>query len=385
MLLQLPIVANLVANLVAARTRSALDHAIPDLLPLTGRQWLIGRLVALGLPVTTIVTSRDVNAYHYTRRVIELGQPAAFKSDPVYWSSAAHELGHALFRLGWPRVVRLFDLARRASRVLAALGLGLTVGAVMFHLPTGAPAFACWAVAATLTIPVLIKELVATRLGLRELRPVLSPRDYRAARLDLAMAFGTYLTLVGGRALLLTQWSILDTIVVSPGTLTSLGVVVAAIASAGCVLHVVVGVLRLVRPSLDLAFRGGELPAVLLAFAGFLSIVTFVALVWDQGHHPAYAYAVVVAMTATADSWISLGHAPFVVPLLILRRLTRPLAGKGVDVTPSYRHASRAGLDLVLEGNRVRSGLALDPHETEIPWRHLAAACVLPLILAFWS
>jgi hypothetical protein len=149
-LLHVPRLAQLLAVAIALRTKATLDHQIPDELPMTAGEWLTGRLAEIGYPIGTIVTDKPGNCYRPASRLIQLSEETHFKADPVYWATAAHELGHARLRTELPIIGWLRTTAIWAGTGLVATGIGLAFGRVLYGLPrAGEFAFGCFAVAAT--------------------------------------------------------------------------------------------------------------------------------------------------------------------------------------------------------------------------------------------
>src|SRR5262249_54394096 len=71
-LLYVPWLAQELACLLAQRSRHALDHCIPDALPMTAGEWLVERISRLRYPIAALVTDRDSDAYWPAARLIRL-------------------------------------------------------------------------------------------------------------------------------------------------------------------------------------------------------------------------------------------------------------------------------------------------------------------------
>lgn len=394
-LLHVPRLAQVLATVIAMRTKSALDHRIPDDLPMTAGDWLAERLDELGHPIQAVVTSRDVDAYRPNARLIQLSAETHFKADPVYWATAAHELGHARIRAELPVIGHLRSAAVPAGLVLLAAGTGLVFGRVLYDLPAaGALALRCCAAAAAAQGFVLLDEGLASVLAYRELHRS-SAIDFvhlRAIRRVLVTAFATYFATYAAYAALLHYWPLIDALTghrpVHPGRLTWFGTAVAIAASLGCIATMLFALVRMIAPR-ELGEALEDRPSVGTAsgLVRTVPIVALVWLVWDHRVDAAYAWCAIAAFAVSWRTWLGILHVPFgLVHATVVRWLTRHV-GPGVDETPRYLRAREHGAYSIWLGNRRLERLDAERRD-EPRWLTrlvaLARLGYLPLLLAFW-
>ncbi|HEU0031748.1 MAG TPA: zinc metallopeptidase [Kofleriaceae bacterium] len=386
LLLAVPLIANQIAVTIVRRVESRLDHAIPDELPVTAGEWLAERIRVLGLPLGAIVSDQGTNCYRPARKLIQLTPETHFKADPVFWSTAAHELGHARLRLEHPIVDALQAVSRRFHRVLVSAGVGLGIGYVLYQLPLAANlALACFGLAIAFCIPIVVEEALASRIALRELRSAgLADRELRASRTVLVLACCTYLSLYVAYALLLTQWPLLDRLAdafSTRGTLTPIGGWIAVVATILCSFHIVLRVL-------GVAFEDRlerRVPFWLRVIAA-LAIFVLVALVWDARGDVAFACCVMLALAASADGWRAVGMFPGALLGVAIARFVRRYEGRGIDCTPRYLRDRARGSAEIRRGNRYVAELRFRPlPRPALAWLpRLVVLGYLPLILLLW-
>jgi Zn-dependent membrane protease YugP len=405
-LVYLPHVAVLVSSLIYAVVTSRLDHAIPDTLPQTAGDWLHEQLEREGpKDVRAVVTGGgrvpSQNAFYPRSRVIQLKAETYFKSDPVYWAIAAHELGHARFRTRHPWLATSLSAARRIKAVLAVFGLGLVAGNILYALPdVTLLAFRCLAVALVLDALVLVEEVIASRSAARLLSrsAALSSRDVRAVRVTLFFAFCTYFASFLSHAVLLSMW---QHVVALTGS-GQLGTVAAPLGTGGTIVVAIATGLGLIAAFLQIATmisptamreltRSGSGASFLLKHLRVLEYVfllAMLALVWDLRGDPTYAWCVILAAVPALSAVVAPFHLPLLLAYLVLERVHRALRKRhGIHRSAEFVRAEREGEARVAAGNRMIAALAADD-ATEASVRHRVAALVrmlyLPLLVVYW-
>lgn len=394
-LLYMPRLAQLFAVVIANRTKGTLDHQIPDDLPMTAGEWLAARLASLGYPIAAIVTDKQDDAYNPGDKLIQLSDETHFKADPVYWATAAHELGHARIRVELPIIGYLRTISGWGVVVLHAAGVGLAFGRVLYALPgSGELAFGCFAIAAGLRIFVLIDEALASVLAYRELHAsdAIDFVHLRAIRRSLVASFATYLVTYASYALLLRYWPLVEAIAGDRGAqasgLTRLGWTVAILVSIGCVLAIVAQLAGMFAPGEVAEALAGRRGLPLLAgLVRTSSIVVLIWLGWDHRVDATYAWCAILAFSASSSVWLSIMHLPFSIPHSIVSMFVKKLAGPGLDRTWKYLRARQQGASLVRAGNQRLERIA--ERQKEHPsWAYrltaLAKLGYLPLLIAFW-
>jgi Zn-dependent membrane protease YugP len=392
-LLYLPSVAHSLATIAYMRGAHRLDAAIPDDLPYTAGEWLEREIDRLGLSgrVRSIVSDgARRNAFHPRSSVIQLHVDTHFKRDAVQWATAAHELGHAQFWLGHPRLAAWLHRGEVACFVFATAGAGIAIGNALFALPGVTQlAFRLLAAAAVLQLARLGTEAHASILGMRSLRasPLLASHHLHSSRGAMMLAFGTYFSAAAARALLLTQWRLVERISAMPhvpplASLTSFGLVIAivltVVLAAVVVAHVAVLIMSIkARAMIELLNLIGVVRAV--AVAGFIY------LVWNHRADTTYAYFVMLAATQA----IGVVTGVLALPLAIVDRLAvapmlkRALALGGVHQTVELERDRRAGRMAVEDGNKAVKQLYASAASSRI-WA-IAQLAFVPLVIAFWT
>ena len=367
LLLYAPRLAQLVAVVLANRTKSALDHRIPDDLPETAGEWLDRELARLAIGVEAVVTDKHEDAYRPLDKLIQLRDTTSFKADPVYWATAAHELGHAHNRVRYPLVGTLRSHAALLTIPLLAAGVAFLAGHVLYAIPlTGTVAFACFAAASALGVFVLVDEALASVYAYRALRAnnAIDFGHLRAIRAVLVTSFATYFVTWASYALLLTQWSLLETLArpIAHAELTTLGWIFAAVLSAASVAA--------------LAVKQGTLR--------WVPITLLVLLVWDVVD-PAYTWCVLAALAASWRVWDRVAHLPAALPYGVMEVLLRRFEGRGVDKTAAYLVKRERGRRAVASGNRMIEHLRERWRYSE--WAQVSSFArfgYLPLLVAIW-
>jgi Zn-dependent membrane protease YugP len=391
-LLYIPWLAQDLACLLAQRTRHTLDHRIPDELPVTAGEWLIERLSRLRYPIAALVTDQESDAYWPAARLIQLRDQTFFKADPVYWSTAAHELGHARIHGEVPVIMALRLTATRLRPGLIAAGIGLAIGRVLYALPiAGTLAFRCFAIAAGSTIFTLIDEAAASVIAYRELRasPALTPAHRRASARMLIAAYATYLVTYVAYALLLRYWPLFERLAgdraPSPAQLTSLGWVVAAAATLGCVVQIVFRLTWMLAPGAhrDAVWRGSRW--LWLGVTGWLSSVIVIWLAWDHRVDAVHAWCAMLALATSSGTWLAVIHLPLAVLHGVVTHFLSRYGGPGHHRSARYLDAVTRGAELIRSGNgwlqRLARERAKDPPRLE-RLVALTALGLVPLLVA---
>lgn len=398
LLLYVPSLVSDVMRIAITRSLRRLDETHPDDLPLTAGQWLASELARLGLHrrVRTVVTDKDakvsLDAYHPFQGVIQLSAETHFKRDPMHWAIAAHELGHARFHTSWPILGRTIMAALYIKRTLLTVAVALLLANFAFALPHITQLARLLFVTATvLHMFVLLDEIVASTWAMSMLRAsaMFSWSHMRSARRLLALAFSTYLVSFLSRALLLTQWSIVeqftrDALVPPVMTLTTFGTALAVL----CTIVLVIGALtpliaRIIRIP-DPLLTGGVV-AMLLRKA---AVIGLVLLTWNLRGDAQHAYWVMLALVPVQSLFVIVLMMPMVIlDLLLLDRFTRKLV---VDITHRTREFERdhaAGRPQRMVGNVLIKDL-IDKAQTSPPLEHRVLQVLqyswVPLLIAFW-
>lgn len=393
-LLYIPWLAQELACVLAQRSRHVLDHRIPDDLPMTAGEWLVDRIARLRYPIAALVTDRERDAYWPAAKLIQLREQTFFKADPVYWSTAAHELGHARVHAEVPLVTALRLTATRLRWGLIAAGVGLAIGRVLYALPiAGALAFRCFAIAAGSTIFTLIDEAIASVIAYRELRasPALTAAHRRAVARTLITAYATYLVTYVAYAALLRYWPLFERLAgdraPSPAQLTGVGWTVAAAATVGCVVKIVLRLTWMLAPEAHRAavWRGNRW--LWLGVTTWLSNVIVIYLAWDHRVDPAYAWCAMFAFATSWGTWFAAIHLPLMILHGIVAHVLSRYRGPGHHRTARYLDAVKQGADLIRGGNRWLQRLARE-RAADPPWLDrlvaLTALGFVPLLVALW-
>jgi Zn-dependent membrane protease YugP len=387
LLIHLPNIALVVATTAYTRVKHRLDHAVPDTLPQTAGQWLDAELAAIGLAsrVTAIPADKSLNAYFIAAHTIVLDKQTYFKRDPVYWAIAAHELGHAQFKVTRPKLAVAFELGDRIKGALTTLGLGLALGNMLFALPgVTTAAFVCLTVALVFCGLDLADEIVASRFAMRALRKsaALTPTHLVSARTTLMFALLTYMTAFAALAVLLTQWHVVVHMTsphVGTSTLTAFGHGALVVASA-------------IGFAFPFAMLGSKRLRGLLGFISMVTVLswivafpTLVWLMWDLRGGTTYAWCVLLAFLPLAPAVVALVKLPLAVVVRYFRHLGSMLEGPGIESSDVYRADLQAGTLAMHAGNaayeRMRKTLGARPIRA---LTLLYVLLYLPLLCAYW-
>ena len=359
-------------------------------MPLTAGEWLAQEIARLGLhfSVTPIVTDQkaaaSIDAYHPHDRVIQLRADTHFKRDPMHWAIAAHELGHARFRLTWPRLGRAIAASPFIKRTIIGAAIALGVGNVMFALPGITDAsFALFVAAAVLHQLVLLDEAAASTLALESLRATvgIQPRHLRHARIALTLAFSTYAISFLVHLALLTQWHLVELDTATPAvppttTLTTLGTIAALFAT----LIAALSAWRRVRPPED------PTPTdTLLHFGGQLAVFGFVCLVWNHHATSTWAYFVIAALFPISHLFTLVLALPgALLDSFIFARVARRFAVDPTHRTAELERDHRAGEAARTAGNAAFAQLLQRVPSASPRVLHVLRLSYVPLVVAYW-
>jgi Zn-dependent membrane protease YugP len=398
LLVYVPTLVAKVTRVVFTRSLRRLDKSHADDLPLTAGEWLATELERLGLHrrVRTMVTDQDaklsIDGYHPFQGVIQLSAETHFKRDPMHWAIAAHELGHARFHLSWPVLGRVMIAMLYVKHVAISLAVALVIGNVAFALPHVTNlALLLFVLGVVLHLFVLLDEIVASVLAMQSLRasPMFAWSHMRSARRLLTIAFSTYLVGFLARTLLLTQWPLVeqltrDALVPPVMTLTTLGLVLAALLSVVLVISLLAAILvRVVKPpDWLLAINGGV--TMLANLATFLLLL----LVWNVGTSAHHAYWVMLAVIPVQGLFVF----PLMVPMtlldnLVLDRFVKKWIVEITHRTSEFWRDHEAGSAQRKVGNvLIRDLLAKTQTSPPLERRvvQVLQLSFLPLLIAFW-
>ena len=416
LLVYLPRMTRLVMGLWALAVRYRLDRDIPDQLPMTAGQWLARRLAEMplvagsGKPVKIVVTDDDgvisIDGYHPRQGVIQLTQETYFKSDPVFWAIAGHELGHAVIKHRHRTLTAFLTAAGWIKWALVTFGLGIAAGNVLYGVPEVSDlAHTCLASALALDLLVLLDEAlasgVADRLLARE--PSLTREHVRAARMMLIAAFMTYVATFVAHAGLLTFWPRLVDVIGSgyfdgvAAPLQGWRWAIVAGCTAILVMHALLLLLRVVAGpppfyTIKRETRVVNQAAPLETWLGLakqIALLSVLALVWDQSADMTYWWCVLLAFIPAFGSVTFFLSLPLLFGWIVLVRAARKLYQRygGIDESRAYREARGQGEKERRSGNRFLAKLAVDAHNkpaigTRLAW--LARGLYLPLLIAYW-
>lgn len=393
LLVGVPSIARLVGHVWFVHRRHVLDHDVPDDLPMTAGEWLAAELTNYGLGerirvvVTNHITSsRD--AFHVQRGVIQLTEETNFKRDPAYWAIAAHELGHARFRLDHPASVPFSITAQLVKLFLVRFGLGLALGNTLFAIPL-ATQLAHWMFggALVLHLPELFDEIAASTAAMRMLRAdtALLGSHIRAARSLLTAAFLTYLLPFVGYVVMFSQWWIVERLTATPrmpsGGVTTLGLVGAAIASLYVLVFGLAHLAAAVRRP-----RMLNLQTALLSIPWAICVVALILLGWDRHLTITHAWIVMLACSAAYPTAMIVLALPSSIALAVFGRRAHRY-DPGIELSSAFRSAREAGTETTKAGNRWLTSIADNVYAPVSAARRiweLNKLAILALVIAFW-
>ena len=398
LLVYIPPLATTLMRIAITHAFRRLDESHADDLPQTAGEWLAAEIARLGLGgrVRTMVTDEkaklSLDAYHPFQGVIQLSSDTHFKRDPMHWAIAAHELGHARFKLGWPVLGRLMIVALYLKHATIATALAMVVGNIAFALPHVTDvAFLLLAIGAVLHLFVLLDEIVASVYAMQSLQrsPVFAWSHLRSARLMLVLAFSTYLVGFLARTLLLTQWHLVEQLtsapIVPPTTqLTGLGIALAVVTSIILVTH---GLTRVVTVSIRVSERFAAF-AELVAMFFRPALVVFVLLVYNARSDETYAYLVMAALLYAQGVFLLVLMLPMAfVDTFVLGRFTRRLVIDPTHRTSEFLRDHTRGARQRVQGNSALADLLANaqtaPHAVHRVAQLLHLSHI-PLVVAFW-
>lgn len=361
-LLHLPLVVNTIAVTLFKRISHAHDWELPDDLPQTAGDWLRDRAVVHGLRVVVTDDEHQSDGFHPEHRVIFLGAVTHFKSDPVYWAIAAHELGHARIHAEYPLLAALSRVSMWMKPVFLFLGSTIAIGNVLYARPRGLElAFAFLAGALALRILELFEEAYASRIAYRELQTSghLGRPHLRAVRRSLIAALGTYVSTAAAGAFLLSQWSIVERITGDGwfgelGELTVLGriavIMICALGVAYAVFHVVA-----VRTRARLRAQLGKAGLVedLSGLVWRVLLAVLLALVWNLQGTATWAWCVILAFILLQRLIVGLLMLPLLYPMTKIAKWISGMSGPGHHESDELAASRAAGKPLIEEGKRA--------------------------------
>jgi len=396
-LVWLPGAIQTIMTVAITRAFRRLDESHPDDLPLTAGEWLKREIGRLGLTgwLSQIVTDGEakasIDAYHPEHGVIQLTADTHFKRDPMHWAIAAHELGHARFKVALPLFGRFMVGMVYVKRGLVAVALALVFGNAMFALPHITDiALHMFQAAIALHLLVLLDESVASTLALRSLRasPEMQPSHMRSARTVLTLAFSTYAIGFATRAALLTQWHLIVDHTKVPAVpplyhLTTAGVVLAGTATVIATFYAL--------NRIYMAFRlDGTTPKREQAhtFLFQCALLLFVYLVWNHRADAQWAHYVMAAIVPITGWFIAVLSLPGAIfDLVLFDRIAKRFHVDPTDRTRELRRDHEAGKTQRAAGNVAFAQLierseAVPRLERRV--RELCRLCYVPLVIAFW-
>src|SRR5262249_33591528 len=159
-------------------------------------------------------------------------------------------------------------------------------------------------------------EAAASIIAYRELRasPALTAAHRRAAARMLIAAYATYLVTYVAYALVLRYWPLFERLAgdraPSPAQLTGLGWGVAAAATVGGLVRIVLRLTWMLAPAAhgDAFWRGNRW--LWLGLTGWLSSVIVIWLAWDHRVDAAHAWCAMLAFAASYGTWLAVIYLP---------------------------------------------------------------------------
>lgn len=361
-LVHLPLLANVIAVTLFKRIAHTHDWELADDLPQTAGDWLRDRAVVHGLRVIVTDDESNSDAFHPTHRVIHLSAATHFKADAVFWSIAAHELGHARFHAEHPLLGTLSLVAMWLKYVFLMLGSGIAIGNVLYARPRGLElAFAFLVGSLALRVIELLEEAYASWLAYRELRASahLSVIHLRVVRRTLLAALGTYVSTVVAGFVILSQWSVVENITGDGrlgelGELTTFGwIVVGLLCVIGIVYALVHVVLVRLRPRLHGKIKDPAVVENLLGLIWRLLLLILIVLVWDLQASATWAWCVILAVVAAQRLIGALLMVPLMIPIGVIVTAIQKLSGPGHHASDQFAASRDAGRPLIHDGKQA--------------------------------
>jgi len=360
-LLHLPLLVNTIAVTVFRRISHGHDWELPDDLPQTAGEWLRDRGVVRGLRVIVTDDENDGDGFHPSHRVIQLSHVTHFKSDPVYWAIAAHELGHARFHAEHPLLGTLSRVAGWMKQVFLMIGGSVAIGNVLYARPRALEiAFALLAGSLILRTLELFEEAYASWLAYAELRrhAHLTPIHLRAVRRSLLGALGTYISLVVTGAFLLSQWSIVERITGTGrlgelGELTTLGWVIVIVLCASGLAYAAYHLIS-VRLRADATSDMPRITETVVALVWRLLLILLLVLVWNIESSSTWATWVIAAFVALGNLPVALLMVPLSIPAhRLARAISRRFSGLGHEPSDELAASQETGKPLIADGKQA--------------------------------
>lgn len=397
LLMYVPNLVQSVMMIVVTRGFRGIDESHPDDLPQTAGDWVVGEIARLGFAeqihviTTDPATHQARDAYHVKHATIQLSPETYFKRDPMHWAIAAHELGHAQFRIKMPLIGELLIAFRIVSSFVVAVGIALALCNTVFALPGVTElAFKLLVAGALMHLGVLIDEAVASLLAMRSLG---ASNHYafthlRSARKVLALAYSTYLVSFITAVLLLTQWWRLAELSLTPAVpptaaLTTLGTIAAIIMSAYVALYCLTRAVAVVSP-----LRMAEKPLLKVTFEA--ALVVFVLLVWNARADADYAYRVILAVIPISGWFLAVFMLPTAVVGAFLQGYLKRWRVDPTERTEEFRrdHSAAEGMVARKRGTQALTALIERSHDV-YPKYGLRMVALLrltpvPLLIAYW-
>jgi Zn-dependent membrane protease YugP len=362
-LLHMPMFLNTMAYVIAMRVRSRFDRNIPDDLPITAGEWLREQLASIssvGGIVTDIDSSTD--AYHTTDRIIELTDKTYFKSDPVFWAVAAHELGHAVFRRRHRWVDGVSIATMSVGRISSSLAMGLLAAFFLYANPSVRTAcVTLFAVALASKAFGLVDEMYANWFAYRALQREdrLQPHHLRAVAWVLATSFLTYFAAVIGYAIVFWQSSrFFDAVgagwFCNPVALTRLGSLVTIATSLALVVIATIQILVMIAPSKLLLAHKDTRSAALFAVVRILLWAVLMWMTWNLNSGADWQRSVSIAWMTEGQMAVRAVMFVATLPAMMgMSRLQKLWSPAFLD-TDAYHASRREGLHLIATGNAFR-------------------------------
>jgi Zn-dependent membrane protease YugP len=350
-----------------------LDRRHPDDLPLAAGAWLREQIQKHQLPVRACPARKlEDSANHYlpSSKMIVLEQMVFYKPDPGAWATAAHELGHALFYVGNPRLSALFIAVRRLPRLFATYAVVLVGGNLLYgSREVDTVAFALLVAAALLSLVAITEEALASRRAIQILDDDgrIDSGGRRAVRLELAAALATYVSDLIWQLIALGLFTHVRAVVEARHFVAGAALAdwkAAILAGATAALGTRLGRTSLKQPAQSVVW---DLP-----------VIAFVAVVWNQ---PGMMIPTLLA-AISAVRLVSLILLPFVVAAGILATLATPRARR--EISPVLVENLRLGEpEIAAAAGEIEAAYAVRPLLSRLP--ALAFNLLfLPLVLLYW-
>jgi Zn-dependent membrane protease YugP len=383
-LLHVKVLFNFVAVTIAVRVQSWFDRKIPDDLEMTAGDWLRTELDKIIGEDASIVTSNSSSSdgYHSNARIIELTDKTYFKSDPVFWATAAHELGHARLRHRHPWTKFASSATFVLSTIFSRVAMGLAAAYFLYAQQRVLNAsLLFFGAALALYLFRLFDELYANVFAFRVLRreSKLQPEHRRAVAWSLATFFLTYAADFASLAILLSQWRLFADFAGTgmldwPLRLTTIG-------------HVVL-LSSIVALVLANALAVAKIRAANVMLLRLTSWIVVVFLAWNLDSSLAWKSSIMWTLTCDGHLIVRLLIFSVTFPIVTLLYRARRWVQPSFHETAGFRAARQRGLHLVTSGNACKakmSAVSCDPlprHRLISSFRLLV---LIPLLIEIWQ